>query len=304
MNSTGLPPLTWLRAFEAAARHLSFTLASQELNLTQSAISQHVRSLEAFLGRELFIRRTRALQLTEAGANYLPTVREAFDLLARGTRSFTGGDPGRTLLVQCNMAFSVFWLAPRLPRLYAQHPWLTLNISTAIWDPERSAHDAPVEIRFGRPGDMSQTARPLPTNTMYPVCIPQYQNGAFDLKTARLFDCSGMMGNWEYWSTATNTPFAQSNTVNLASTYVIAMQAALHGAGICMSHDAIAADLVEAGQLVRPFEGAAKLPEGYFLLSPASHDETPASRAFVSWLDREITAMQGDLLRTGAPFEK
>ncbi|KZY29817.1 hypothetical protein A3731_25920 [Roseovarius sp. HI0049] len=84
MSGNAFPPLSWLRAFEAAARHLSFTLAAQELNLTQSAVSQHVRSLEDYLGRELFIRRTRALQLTEAGANYLPTVREAFEVLARG----------------------------------------------------------------------------------------------------------------------------------------------------------------------------------------------------------------------------
>ncbi|WP_338549191.1 LysR family transcriptional regulator [Roseovarius phycicola] len=294
MNNTGLPPLTWLRAFEAAARHLSFTLAAQELNLTQSAVSQHVRSLEAFLGRELFIRRTRALQLTEAGANYLPTLREAFDLLARGTRSFTGGDPGRTLLVQCNMAFSVFWLAPRLHRLYAAHPWLTLNISTAIWDPERTFHDAPVEIRLGRTGDMSQTALPLPPSTMYPVCAPDYQDDLIDLQTARLFDCSGMMGNWEYWCTATKTPFNMANTVNLASTYVVAMQAALHRAGICMSHDTLAADLVASGHLIRPFEGTAKLPEAYFLMAPARHDETPASRAFVDWLQSEFAKMHNN----------
>lgn len=117
--SQSLPPLTWLRAFEATARHLSFTRAASELNLTQSAVSQHVRSLESFLNRALFLRKTRALELTEDGGNYLPVVREAFDLLASGTQAFIGADRGRSMVLQCNLAFSVFWLAPRLARLYA-----------------------------------------------------------------------------------------------------------------------------------------------------------------------------------------
>lgn len=288
MPLSGLPPLTWLRAFEAAARHLSFTLAAQELNLTQSAISQHVRSLEGFLGRELFVRRTRALMLTEAGANYLPTVREAFDVLARGTRSFTGGDPGRSLIVQCNIAFSVFWLAPRLYRLYDAHPWLTLNITTSIWDPERQAQTAPLEVRFGRAGDMSDKARPLPPATMFPVCTPDYQGGDHDITTARLFDCSGMMGNWEYWCDANDLPFDRASEVNLASTYVIALNAALNGAGMCMIHDTLAQGLIDEGRLVRPHPGTATLPEGYFLVTPPDHDATPASRAFVNWLRSEL----------------
>lgn len=101
MQANPLPHLTWLRAFEATARHLSFTLAAQELGLTQSAVSQHVRNLELYLGRDLFIRSTRALALTEAGGNYLPTVREAFDMLTQGTRSVFGETRGKSLIVQC-----------------------------------------------------------------------------------------------------------------------------------------------------------------------------------------------------------
>ncbi|MEO1138884.1 MAG: LysR family transcriptional regulator [Pseudomonadota bacterium] len=288
MSNSGLPPLTWLRAFEAAARHLSFTQAARELNLTQSAISQHVRSLESFLGRELFIRRTRALMLTEAGANYLPTVREAFDVLARGTRSFIGGDPGQSLMVQCNIGFSVFWLTPRLHRFFAANPSITLTITTSIWDPEREAQNAQVEIRFGREGDMPDTARRLMRSTMYPVCAPGYQDGAFNLESARLFDCSGMMGNWEYWCGANALPFDRMTQINLASTYVIAMNAALYGAGVCMSHDTLCQHLLDKGDLVRPCPQTALLPEGYFLLAPASHDETAASRAFTAWLFAEL----------------
>ena len=195
MQLDGLPPLNWLRAFETSARHLSFTLAASELNLTQSAVSQHVRSLESFLGRDLFLRKTRAIELTEAGANYLPVVREAFQMLASGTRAFTGGDRGRTLTLHCNMAFSVHWLAPRLKRLYAAHPWIVLNIVTPIWDPERQAANAQVEIRFGRPEDMSPAAQQLTKERFFPVCAPSYQEGEIDLETAVLLDCAGTLTN-------------------------------------------------------------------------------------------------------------
>lgn len=288
MSAPSLPPLTWLRAFEASARHLSFTRAAAELNLTQPAVSQHVRSLENFLGRELFTRKTRALELTEAGANYLPVVREAFDLIAAGTRAFTGGDQGRNLVLQCNMAFSVFWLAPRLPRLYARFPWLVLNIVTPIWDPERHAANAGTEIRFGRPNDMSAAAVRLTRDRFYPVCAPGYQGGRVDFASATLLDCAGVTGSWGAWFKSQGLAFARSDEVNLGSTYVIAMTAALHGAGIAMSHDTLAAGLLESGQLVRAGEHSAELLENYFLLPPPSHASTPASRAFLEWLGEEL----------------
>ena len=293
MTTPGLPPLTWLRAFEAAARHLSFTRAAGELHLTQSAVSQHVRSLESFLGRELFVRKTRALELTEAGANYLPIVREAFDVLARGTRAFTGGDRGRHLVIQCNMGFSVFWLAPRLPRLYAAHPWLVLNIVTPIWDPERNAAQAALEIRFGRAGDMSGHARRLTQDRFYPVCAPGYQDGEVDTERATLFDCAGVTGSWEAWFATQGRAFPRGDEVNRASTFVIAINAALYGAGMAMGHDTLVRDLIAEGRLVRPFDHAPPLSEGYFLLPPPAHADTPASRAFLDWFEEEAATPPG-----------
>ncbi|MEM8776412.1 MAG: LysR family transcriptional regulator [Pseudomonadota bacterium] len=289
----GLPPLSWLRAFEAAARHLSFTQAAQELNLTQSAISQHVRSLESFLGHALFIRKTRALSLTEAGSNYLPTVREAFDLLARGTQSFVGMDRGRLLSLQCNLSFSVHWLAPRLQRLQAAHPWLILNVSTSIWEQRNDLSDYTLEIRFGRAGDMSDHAIKLTDDMLFPVCSPTYQNGDFSLDSAFLFDCSGVMSTWEVWARAQDIDFARAAEVNLASTYLVGMAAAQHGGGIVMCHDTLAADLLARGDLVRPFAGCAKMAESYFLFAPASHNETPASRVFSDWLMSELQPSNG-----------
>ena len=289
-----LPPLTWLRAFEAAARHLSFTQAAAELNLTQSAVSQHVRSLEAALGLGLFIRKTRALQLTEAGSNYLPVVQEAFEILGRGTRALTGGDRGRRLMVTCNLAFSTFWLAPRLGALLAAHPWLSLNLSTPIWAPQQAEGVPEVEIRFGRAASMPGTARRFAIEQAYPVCAPDVPPASRRWETAMLFDCAGVTTNWDAWLSSQGHTLQPDSSITLASTYVVAMTAALHGGGLAISHDTLARGLLADGRLERPYAHSVEMPEGYFLLAPPKHEETPAARAFVDWIGKEFTHSDRD----------
>ena len=284
---TNLPPLTWLRAFEAAARHLSFTQAAAELNLTQSAVSQHVRSLEAALGLTLFVRRTRALQLTEAGSNYLPIVQDAFDLLVAGTRAVTG-DRGRQLRVRCNLAFATFWLAPRLGALLRAHPWLCLDLSTPIWDPRGVEGVPEVDIRFGRPTLMPDTARQLAAEQAYPVHAPDAEPALRDWRTAPLFDCVGVTTNWETWLASQDHALPPDRRINLASTYVVAMTAAMNGAGLSMTHDTLASASIADGRLARANDHGVAMPEGYFLLPPASHDATPAARTFVDWIEEHF----------------
>ncbi|MGI3184493.1 LysR family transcriptional regulator [Nioella aestuarii] len=289
MQPSALPPLGWLRAFEAAARHLSFTQAAVELNLTQSAISQHVRNLEGFLGRELFIRRTRSLMLTEAGYNYLPIVREAFDILATGTRSFVGGTPQNTLNLQCNLAFSTFWLAPRIAKLKAAHPWLTLNLVTPIWDPEKFAHTAAVEIRFGRLADMPASAQILSHDHVFPVCAPGYADGKPDWRRDPLFECGGIMSNWDYWLAGQGQVLPPGQQVTISSSYSFSLSVARSGGGLAMGHETLCGTLLETGELIRPFPHQAELLEAYFLIAPPDLDATRPSRAFCDWLMDEIS---------------
>lgn len=288
MSARGLPPLTWLRAFEAAARHLSFTIAADELNLTQSAVSQHVRSLEDFLGHRLFVRQTRALRLTEAGMNYLPTVREAFDVLVRGTRSFTGTDPARRLNLHCNLAFSVLWLAPRLADFQQTHPWLRLNITTSLWEPRTLTIERGVEIRFGREGDMPDGAIRLTKDRAFPVCAPDYQLGEYDLSSALLYDCAGMMSNWDAWAKGCGMPFERAAQVTLASTYLVGLNAVLAGQGMMMCHNTLADGLLTQGNLVKPFAGSIDMTEAYFLIPPTLQETSDASAAFMTWLNTHI----------------
>ncbi|MEO0999909.1 MAG: LysR family transcriptional regulator [Pseudomonadota bacterium] len=277
-----LPPLSWLRAFEAAARHLSFTAAAGELSITQSAVSQHIRNLEGFLGRPLFERLPRALRLTEDGTNYLPTVRATLETLAAGTRSFRGAAPLRTITLQCNLGFAALRLAPLLPLFLADHPWVVVNLVTPVWDPDRWAPGADVEIRFGRLAEPPPGAERLTRETSFPVCAPGVrQDGA--LPELPLLDCAGVLGNWPRWLKSQGLPPPQ-RPVTLCSSFVVSLGAAMGGHGVAMAHDSVAADALASGRLVRAHPAAVDTPECYFLRGPAEHLATRASEALMSWL--------------------
>ncbi len=283
---TSLPPLNWLRAFESAARNLSFTAAASDLNMTQSAVSQQIKSLEQRLGRTLFIRRTRSIELTDAGLSYLPVVQEAFEVLTTGTRMMTGGDRGKILAIQCNLAFSVFWLAPRLGRLCDQHPWLILNISTATWDPEPQTDG--LEIRFGRNLEKRHNVQRLNHDTSFPVCTPEFAGRLSDWREANLFDCTGIQANWEIWARQRGETLPEGKLVNLATTYCVSLSAARAGAGLAMGHETLTGDLLKEGTLVRPHEEAVAMEEAYYLVEPPEHEVTPATRTFCDWLLAEL----------------
>ncbi|MFK8082547.1 MAG: LysR family transcriptional regulator [Granulosicoccus sp.] len=289
MSHAALPPLNWLRAFEASARHLSFTAAASELHLTQSAISQHIRSLERFLGKPLFVRQSRAIFLTEEATNYLPAVREAFRVLQTGTAAFPGLPSGRSVTLQCNMGFATFCLIPRMASLLAAHPWLELNIVTPIWNPEQTSARADVEIRFGFVDELGlapQVTR-LTRETYYPVCSPSIADDA-DWRVSPLFDCSGVLATWQGWLVAQGEALPTERAVTLFSTFAASIGAALAGAGLAMAHDSLVADALKNGHLIKPYTDVVEMSECYCLIEPQAHLRTPSSRALAEWLITEF----------------
>jgi LysR family transcriptional regulator, glycine cleavage system transcriptional activator len=144
-----LPPLVWLRAFEAAARYLSFTDAAQELNLTQAAVSKHIKSLELHLRHPLFIRGARSLQLTKTAEAYLPKVRDAFERLSIGTREVFGGRRTQELTLRCAVSYAVGWLAPRLPDYLSRYPGTEIRIISSIWNDKADADVYDLDIQYG-----------------------------------------------------------------------------------------------------------------------------------------------------------
>lgn len=282
-----LPPLNWLRAFEAAARHLSFTAAASELNMTQSAVSQQIKALEGHMGRALFHRRPRALELTETGASYLPIVRDAFRTLTRGTMAVTGAQD-TVVQVHANMSFGTFWLAPRLGRFYARHPDVRLNLISELWEQVSGiAPGADVEIRYSVRPSEGVTAHKLVQDYAYPVAAPGWQGTLDDVPNETLFDCANLMATWATWGEELGLDWSGLN-VTYATTYAVSLSAAVAGAGLCMAHDTIAGHLIDTGRLVPPFAHRSKMQEAYYLVTTPQTKDIPGAQAFVDWLLEEM----------------
>jgi len=235
-----LPPLNWLRAFEASARLLSFTAAAKGVIATQSAVRQQIKLLEAYLGQPLFIRRARGLHLSDAGRAYLPTVEGAFKLLEQGTQSFFGGEADSLLEVHGNLSFTTYWLTPRLGDFIARHPWVRLHLATAIWSTEYAQPFAAVEIRFGGGEWEGEAGTLLFRDDSYPVCAPEVAKRLTDpeqLLSTRLIDLGGMMQTWSDWFEAAGVAVPPGFTYDHASTYVVAYELVRRGQAVGMGHD-------------------------------------------------------------------
>lgn len=276
-----LPPLNWLRSFEACARLGSFTAAAAELNITQSAVSQQIKLLAAHLHDDLFFKSGRKMQLTEAGRDYVYFVREAFDIIRVGTRSVFDAERGRSLTLRSNMAFTLFWLMPRLSELYAKHPWINLNILPHIWDSDDHPAKYSISIVNGI-GYADQGYRPLRDEYFFPVCSPDViaRGRIHDVPH---FNSAGMTASWDLWHKSGQGDL-KPKPVNYASTVVVSLTAAANGVGLALSHTSLFGAAEQAGQLVRPFDGAVKMQERYFVSEMRTQDQTPATQAFLDWM--------------------
>lgn len=264
--------------------------------MTQSAVSQQIKSLESALGRALFLRRVRGLELTDEGRGYLPTVQAAFALLSEGTSVLTGRNDPNTLELHVNLSFAIFWLTPRLGRFMDKYPWVQLNLETSIWPEERPSATAMVEIVFGQGKWESKIGKRLTRDTIFPVCTPELAKRIRtldDLVKQRLFDLPGTLQSWGSWLDANpdkGTKFSASPPkVHRASTWSVSLQWALSGYGVALAHDTVAQHLLDTGQLVRPFEFALPMKEAYYLIAPDVSHANPAAKAFKTWLTREMS---------------
>lgn len=287
-----LPPLNWLRAFEASARALSFTAAAQELHMTQSAVSQQIKSLENALGRTLFFRRVRGLELTDEGRGYLPTVQAAFATLEEGTAVLVGRNDSDVLELHANLSFAMFWLTPRLGRFMDEHPWVQLNVATSIWPQEKPSDSAAVEIVFGQGKWESRVGQRLTHDSVFPVCTPALAaqiRTVPDLLRHRLFDLPGTLQSWDAWLEACGDGAARHKPpVHRASTWAVSLAWALQGLGVALAHETVANDLIASGRLVRPVPGAVPMKEAYYLIAPEGSHINAAARAFKAWLLLEM----------------
>ena len=297
-----LPPLNWLRSFEASARHLSFTHAATELNLTQAAISQQVKGLETQLGAALFKRLPRGLELTDAGAAYLPAVHESIERLTVATEEVFGQGRTQLLTVRVNMVFFMKWLAPRLHRFRAQHPGINLRVTSNIWVDEREKSvETDMEIRYGKgQWRMLQSDR-LSHDDLIPVCSPTYLEDERAIRTPddlvhhTLLHVIGYEEGWGHWLKRTGYEHLPLSQGFQFDTLVTALEMAVLGEGIALGRTSLVSDMLESGKLVAPFEHKVSTEEAFYLVYPPQQLSHPHADAFRSWLLSEVETFEAAL---------
>ncbi|MGI9336377.1 MAG: transcriptional regulator GcvA [Gammaproteobacteria bacterium] len=287
-----LPPLNALRAFEAAARHLSFTKAAEELFVTQAAVSHQVKALEQHLGMRLFRRLNRALLLTDEGQSYLPAVSRAFTLLREATHDLRLRDASGPLTVSVLPSFAAGWLVPRIGRFRRQWPDIDLRIDPAGRLVDFSRGDVDVAVRYGRGGYPGLHETWLMREDYFPVCSPGLLEGehalreSADLRHHTLLHDDGH-ADWRTWPLAAGFTGVDAVRGLVSTDSSMLIQAAIAGQGVALARAVLAADALADGRLVRPFRLNLPTEYAYYIVCPQDSAEQPKVKAFRDWLLEE-----------------
>lgn len=290
-----LPPLQTLRAFEAAGRLLSMTLAGEELHLTHGAISRHVRTLEADLGKPLFLRMTRRIVLTEAGADFHAVVTRLLGELASEAYRVRGDDHGNRLNISTSVSFASKWLAPRLSHLKASCPEFDMHLDVTDLNVDLRAGHVDAAIRYGYGCYPNAMAERILEESVTPVCSPTYrvENGnlavPMDLLRCTLLHEVGMQANWEQWFALAGLDIKRLPRGPSYSHGSMAVEAAIRGDGVVLARSTLVADDIAAERLVAPFPNLRlKAERGYDLVYRVGERDHPGIEALRSWLAARI----------------
>lgn len=325
MRKRRLPHLNALRGFEAAARHLSFTRAAEELHLTQGAVSRQVKELEDDLGEMLFNRFTRRIELTPEGEQFFRLVESMFDELERATTRIRRRRTESTLTISALPTIATVWLMPRLHLLIARHPEIEARIVSSIEPADLLAHDADIAIRVGRlPGrryDRSQPRIELPmiarwdgvhadelfADRLVPVCAPGLLTGpvrqARDLLDYPLIHTTTRRYAWPDWLRANGARLEDDLDPHLQfGHFFMALDAARDGQGIALVPDILLSQEEGARGLCVPYSSEIASAGEYYLLIHESRLEDRQVQTFRSWiLDQAVSARGSSLAASGIP---
>lgn len=279
-------PLNGLRAFEASARHLSFTRAAIELCVTQAAVSQQVKGLEKRLGVALFQRLPRGLKITAEGEALLPTVTSSFDQMATTLDRIEAGQVRELLFLGVVGTFAVGWLLPRLAAFQKRHPFIDVRVSTNNNRVDMAAEGLDFAIRFGQGSWHGTDAFRLFEAPLSPLCTPKLAETLkepADLMDATLLR-SYRADEWSTWFAAAGvSPAAQVNAGIVFDTSLGMMEAALQGLGVALAPPSMFSRHLASGAITQPFPVTISLGS-YWLTRLQSKPQTPAMQAFSDWL--------------------
>lgn len=270
-----LPPLTWFRAFEAAARHLSFTAAAEEIGMTQSAVSQQVKSLESRLGVALFIRQARGLMITDDGRKLMPQVTSALETLGAAARSFETGSTQNLLTIATSVTVAQWFIAPQLASFTARHPEIRFRFLSTIWPDDFNTIRADVEIPFGSQKQFGQGAVLLEPSGLVAMKSPDL---AGELENLPLIEAVGTSSGWKNWKTAEMPELVPQIYVD---SFGAALNMAVHGNGVALVSEVLSYPALASGALVLAHSRVAPAQEGYFL---RADERNPTARLFHDWI--------------------
>lgn len=303
-----LPSLSALRAFEAAGRHLSFSRAADELHVTQSAVSRHIRALEDALGLRLFRRTGRAVELTPEGGRYLAALRECFDNMDEATRRLRKARQDPILTVDILPTLATRWLIPRLPSFTDAHPRVEVRMITSIRPVDFAREDIDVAIRVGSPPDVSASpgapridlvmttdwaglrAELLFHDVLVAVCSRRLLEPGpplrrpDDLRHHVLLHTASRPHAWPDWLKATGHPAIKPRGEISYGHFFMTLQAASEGRGVAVIPEILIANDLATGNLVMPFPHRVPSAGAYYLLYRAEQADIPKIRLFKDWL--------------------
>lgn len=317
--SQQLPSLNALRAFEAVARHLSFTKAAAELNVTRAAISHQIKFLEEYLGFALIERKNRAIVLSPRAEAALPKLRQGFDNLAEAVHLMRNETPAHSITVCTAPSFASKWLIPRLPRFSRKHPEIDMQINSnanlvdadiqqgsGLIDTFFRQNKVDVVISFGAGNDARENAEKLFAVSAVPVCSPALVSDAHPhpLRTPQdlafhtlLHDDTDYVGHpsWVKWLKLHKVEGVNAHRGLHFNHVSLALDAAVDGQGVLLSIKPLAQSDIEAGRLCIPFHLPIPLEHAYFIFRPQREGggNRQASDAFVEWLREEAQLQAG-----------
>jgi LysR family glycine cleavage system transcriptional activator len=297
-----LPPLNALKSFEAAARYQSFTRAAAELNVTQGAVSQQVKALEAQLGVKLFNRERQRLTITPAGRDYLVVIREALDHIGAGTERLMQRQSAGVLTVSTSLDFAAKWLVHRLARFAAAHPGIDLRVSATMQTVDFTREDVDVAVRHGDGTWPGLEATRLCAEQIFAICSPKLLAGRDRLKRPAdvlkwpLLRLEDQSKAWEQWFALAGVAAPerlQGPVVNRASMLI---DAAIEGQGVALARTTLAAWDLISGRIVRPFDLSWRPAGTYWIVSPKATAKIAKIGRFRDWM---LTEAADDLRRLG-----
>jgi len=286
-----LPPLNALRAFEAAARHLSFSQAAEELHVTQAAISHQVKQLEVHLSLPLFRRSARGVKLTEAGQALLPVLREAFDAIAATVDRLGETRNVGALTVSLRPYFAVKWLAPRLTRFWQAWPQIALRLNHTTKTANLRGDEIDIAVWWGTGDWAGVESERLLRCDLTPVCSPALVHGPYPLTSPWALRWHTLLHeetdeDWRRWLTLAGVAELKPRKQLFIDDTNVRLETALKGQGVALTGRAFVADDLAAGRLVAPFDIDLER-YGYFLVYPKGALAQPRIKAFRDWIFEE-----------------